>query len=322
VRLVDADRDGRPVLGAPLPAAASTGVRRAGDTRLPWTLTVSEDGTGAYASGGARRAWLLPAALATMLLITLAGAFFTVRALAHQFALARRQSDFVAAVSHEFRTPLTSLRHLTELLSTGVVSSEERRRQYYDVMTRETERLHRMVEGLLAFGRMEALGRQATFEPVDPVELTEQTVADFRAGADVAGHEVSIIGGPAPQTSIVRANREALSRAVRNLLENAVKYSPNAPRIEVGVARDGRHVAIHVRDRGVGIARDEQRKVFEKFARGAASQALNVPGSGIGLAMARQIVDAHDGEVLLESTPGQGTTVTIRLPVIDTGKTA
>jgi signal transduction histidine kinase len=319
--LVDADK--RPVLGDAVPAGAPTSVRSASDTRLPWTLTVTNDGTGAYeSSGGARRAWLLPAALATMLLITLAGAFFTVRALAHEFALARQQSDFVAAVSHEFRTPLTSLRHLTELLATGVVSSEERRRQYYEVMTRETARLHRMVEGLLAFGRMEALGQRATFEPVDPVELTEQTVADFQAGADVAGHEVSIVDRMASHTSIVRANREALSRAVRNLLENAVKYSPNAPRIEVGVAREGRHVAIHVRDQGVGIPRQEQQKVFEKFARGAASQTLNVPGSGIGLAMARQIVDAHDGEVLLESSPGRGTTVTIRLPVIDAGKTA
>jgi signal transduction histidine kinase len=322
VRALFVDADQGHVLGDPIPGDVPSGVRRVGDTRLPWTITVADDGSGASASpADARRPWLLPAALMTMLLITLAGAGLTVRALAHEFGVARQQSDFVAAVSHEFRTPLTSLRHLTELLSTGVVTSEERRRQYYDVMTRETSRLHRMVEGLLSFGRMTALGRRATFEPVDPVELTEQTVADFRTGPDVNRHEVEMVGGMAPRTSLVHANREALSRAVRNLLENAVKYSPNVERVEVGVARDGRHVAIHVRDQGVGIAREEQRKVFETFSRGSASQALNVPGSGIGLAMARQIVDAHDGEVLLESSPGRGTTVTIRLPVMP-GETA
>jgi signal transduction histidine kinase len=201
---------------------------------------------------------------------------------------------------------------MTELLSTDAVLAEDRRRQYYGVMSRETERLHRLVEGLLAFGRMEARGSETHFETVDPVELAESAVAEFQPGA----HRVELTtNGVKPRSTAIRANREALSRAIRNLLENAVKYSPNAPAVQVHLERKGDRLAIRVHDDGFGIPAAEQKRIFDKFVRGAASKALNVPGTGIGLAMTQQIVRAHGGEIQLESEPGRGTTFTIELPV-------
>jgi signal transduction histidine kinase len=207
---------------------------------------------------------------------------------------------------------------MTELLSTNAVLTDERRLQYYTVMARDTERLHRLVEGLLDFGRMENHGRGHSYEEIDPVELTESTVAEFQSGLPLGGHRVELnTNGLKPQTSLVHANREALARAIRNLLENAVKYSPDSPLVRVGLAHDQKRVAIHVHDDGFGITAEEHRSIFEKFVRGAASKALNVPGTGIGLAMTQHIVKAHGGEINLKSEPGSGTTLTILLPMLE-----
>jgi signal transduction histidine kinase len=257
-----------------------------------------------------------------MAVLTLLGGYFTLRAASREFAIARLQSDFVSAVSHEFRTPLTTLRHMTELLSNNAALTDDRRSQYYTVMARETERLHRLVEGLLAFGRMEAGRTPQTFETVDPVELTEAAVAEFQSSLaqDPAAHRVEFTtNGVKPQSSTIRANREALSRAIRNLLENAVKYSPNSPVVGVHLSRQGNRVAIHVHDDGFGIPAEEQKTIFDKFVRGAASKALNVQGTGIGLAMTQHIVRTHGGDLLLESASGKGTTFTIQLTVTDRG---
>lgn len=120
--------------------------------------------------------------------------------------------------------------------------------------------------------------------------------------------------GVAPGASVIKANREALGRAVRNLLENAVKYSPESKAVEVRLGRRRDRIAIGVHDEGFGIPASEQKIIFEKFVRGTASKAMHVQGTGIGLAMARHIVRAHGGEIRLESEAGRGTTFTIELP--------
>jgi len=310
------DGDGHEALGHVAANGTLSAVRSLADTRLPWTIRVASANPGADSAPIAGRRRLLLSGLGMMALLTLLGGYFTARAAAREFAVARLQSDFVSAVSHEFRTPLTSLRHLTELLSNNVVATEDRRRQYYAVMAGETERLHSLVEGLLDFGRMEARGREHAFEEIDPVELTEAAVADFQAGLAQTGHRVELkTNGVTPKSSSVRANREALTRAIRNLLENAVKYSPNSHLVKVSLAHEKHRIAIQVHDDGFGIPAAEQKTIFDKFVRGAASKALNVPGTGIGLAMTQHIVQAHGGEMLLESKPGVGTTFTIQLPL-------
>jgi signal transduction histidine kinase len=144
------------------------------------------------------------------------------------------------------------------------------------------------------------------------VELTHNAVAEFQSGA----RRIELTtNGVKPQSTTIRANPEAFSRAIRNLLENAIKYSPESSEVQVDLSRQGDRLAIRVHDGGFGIPVEEQKRIFDKFVRGAAAKALNVPGTGIGLAMTHHIVHAHGGEIQLESEPGRGTTFTILLPV-------
>ncbi len=308
------DAAGNQHFGKRLSAVSEYATRNMQDTHLPWTVRVgSASPAGMTQLAGRRR--LLLGGLALTALLTIMGGYFTARATARELAVAKLESDFVSAVSHEFRTPLTSLRHLTELLKDGAVTSEERRQRYYAVMSRETERLHRMVEGLLDFGRMEAGRREYSFETLDPVDLVETVIDDFRADIAHTGRRIdSKVRGLASNCRRVRVDREAISHAVRNLLDNAVKYSPESSAVHIELGDLGERVAIRVRDEGVGIAAGEQAAIFDKFVRGSASRTMNVKGSGIGLAMARHIVRAHGGDITVESKTGHGSTLTLSLP--------
>jgi signal transduction histidine kinase len=309
------DSDAHNVLGEPVAAGQPQAVRTAADTRLPWTLRVASANPADDLAQLAGRRRLLLAGLAMMGVLVLVGGYFTARAVTRELAVARLQSDFVSAVSHEFRTPLTSMRHLTELLEGGIVSEEDRRRQYYAALSHETMRLHRLVESLLNFGRMEAGALEYRFESVNPAELVGDVVTEFQKEISAGGHRIELSADSAVPR--VRADREALARALWNLLDNAVKYSPGRPAVSVDLARAGDSVAIRVRDQGPGISANEQRVIFKKFVRGAAAQASNVKGTGIGLAIVQHIVQAHGGEICVESQLGNGSTFAILLPAED-----
>jgi signal transduction histidine kinase len=281
-----------------------------GDTRLPFMVRLAFRQPPGGLPEAERRKWLLAAGLLFTMVLTLAAAYGLFRATSKEMALARRQSDFVSAVSHEFRTPLTSMRHLTELLAAGSVPTDERKSQYYGLLLRETERLQRMVESLLNFGRMNAGAHAWRLAAADPGELVRGIVQDFRD--HTPGHDlVCEVEQGLPQ---IQADREALSRAVSNLLENAQKYSEPGTAIRVAARRDGATVRISVEDRGMGIPRDEQSKLFEQFARGAHAVRSGIRGIGIGLALVKSVAEAHGGAVLLESEPGRGSTFTLVIP--------
>lgn len=304
--------------GAPVFASSSSGAspdtpqltHAASVSRLPWTLTVAMADPHALAREFAARRRIVLSSLVLAVLLVLMGTYAVARAVNRELAVARLQSDFVAAVSHEFRTPLTSMRQVAELLDSGRVSSEERRAQYHAVLRREGDRLHRLVENLLDFGRMEAGAREFRFERLDAAALVNEVVDEFRAGVATAGYDVRLSKGEA---GAVRADREALTRALWNLLDNAVKYSPDSKTIDVSVARDNGHVALSVRDSGVGIPPDEHATIFREFVRGRAAKDSGIRGTGIGLAMVRHIVRAHGGEVRFTSAVGAGSTFTILL---------
>jgi len=313
VTVVLTDRDGLSVLGPSSSAATQQAVRPAADTRLPWTLRVASADPNADLAELAARRPLVLASLAMMALLVLGGGYFVTRAVTRELAVARLQTDFVSTVSHEFRSPLTAMRHLTELLAGGIVISEERRREYYAVLAHETGRLHRLVENLLNFRRMEAGAIEYRFEPLDPADLVKQVVAEFQQEIAADEHRIELqTNGAIPS---IRADREALGRALWNLLDNAAKYSPESPLIWVDLGCEGQRVAIRVRDRGQGIPAAERKTIFDKFVRGATAKASGVEGAGIGLSMVHHIVRAHGGDVQLESEPGRGSTFTILLPV-------
>lgn len=309
VRLVLTNADGRIVLGNVPSAGSRSAIRLASFTQLPWTLqvfnVVEDDVTWRF------RRNLLVAGLGVLLLLILTGGWFIGRTVTRELAVARLQSDFVSAVSHEFRTPLTTLCQLSELLMRGRVASETDRREYYELLHHESHRLRRLVESLLNFGSLEAGKMQLRFEEVDAAELLRQSAAEFAEGQQSRGHRFDVVTCAG---SMVHADREILRCVFWNLFENAVKYSPHGDTVWVELARRGKRVEIAVRDQGVGIPAAEQRRIFEKFVRGSAARASGIRGTGIGLALARQMVRAHGGDITLESEPGRGSTFRVVLP--------
>lgn len=306
-------RDGvRTVLHVGAIAAASTpGIRRnTVETGLPWTLSIASTTRGDDGLAGRQIVWL--AGLAMVGALVVAGTYLTGRAVSRELAVARLQSDFVAAVSHEFRTPLTSLRQLTEMLIDRPEGALEKRLAYYQALARQTERLHRLVESLLDFGRMEAGTSPYRLAPVSAAPLITDVVEQFSAESAARGHRVEV---RITASGTVRLDRDAFTNALWNLLDNAVKYSPGCPAVWVDVACDADHLLVSVRDAGFGIPEAEQAEIFRKFVRGERAKNERISGTGIGLAMVHHIVTAHGGTVSVESEPGQGSTFTIRLPL-------
>jgi signal transduction histidine kinase len=206
------------------------------------------------------------------------------------------------------------------MLSQGRVTDETHRQQCYDLLSRESERLERLVEDVLDFGRLESGAYQYRFERVDLSGLVRAVVSEFQREAGPKGYRVEASLPVEP--ALVLADEAALSRVIRNLLDNAVKYSPGTDRIWVTLALGQDAVVVRVRDRGLGIAADEQQRIFTKFVRGSNARMRQIKGTGIGLAMAHEIVRAHSGEITVESEPGVGSTFVVSLPVADAAAVA
>jgi two-component system phosphate regulon sensor histidine kinase PhoR len=204
------------------------------------------------------------------------------------------------------------MRQLSEMLALGRVPNDERRQTYYETLIHETVRLQRLVESLLNFGRMEEGVRRFRFEEMDAVKLMAGVAAEFAQQIARSGRHIEI--AHTEDDCAISADPEALTVALRNLVDNALKYAPDCPVIwmECGVEKD--RVAISVRDKGPGIPRSERKAIFRKFVRGSAAAAANVKGSGVGLAMVRHIVAVHRGEIRVSSETGVGSTFTILLP--------
>jgi signal transduction histidine kinase len=297
--------------GAATPAGSPETRRTASATGLPWTVVATSSNLDADLRGFAQRRRLIVAGLGALALLVVAASYLIGRAVSRELAAARLQSDFVSAVSHEFRTPLTSLAQFTEILTEQEDAPVEKRRMFIEAQARATRRLTRLVESLLDFGRMEAGARPYRLEPLDVAALVEDVVRDFRQ--EVAGVDFTVDYSRPAGDAMVNADREALAQALWNLLDNAVKYSGDSRSLGVEVER-AHEVTIRVRDDGFGIDRSEHTQIFRKFARGAAAREHGVKGTGIGLAMVKHIVDAHAGRVTVDSEPGRGSTFTIFLP--------
>ena len=304
---------GRSILGDSAPASDARATRVLSAAGLPWTLSLESSAGDSAERVRASRRLVFAAALGGVVLLVCAACYAIARGVLREAAAGRLQSDFVSAVSHEFRTPLTTLRQLTELLAHGRVPDERRRQQYFDVLQKETSRLHQLVEDLLDFGRMDAGRRHYQLEPVDLSALVRDGVQEYCREATANGHRVEM--SAEPSALIVNADREAMRRVVRNLLENAVKYSPDSPVVWVETAGTSDSAVLRVRDDGIGIPVDEHARIFEKFVRGEGARRACIEGTGIGLAMVKEIVEVHRGYVHVSSEPGRGSTFEIRLPL-------
>ena len=227
----------------------------------------------------------------------------------------RLKSDFIANVSHELKTPLSLIRMFGELLSTGKHKDAASARDYAEIITREADRLSHLIDNVLDFARLER--GKASYH------FAEGAVADVVARVlDVTRYRlekerIRLVTEIEPGLPLVRMDENALTLVLLNLIDNAVKHGVTpgvGGEIKVVLARNPGGVALSVKDQGPGIPPDEQAAIFERFYRARGARDRNVRGSGIGLALAKAIAEAHGGRVVVESVQGQGATFTVVLP--------
>jgi two-component system phosphate regulon sensor histidine kinase PhoR len=232
------------------------------------------------------------------------GAWVVYRNIRREMELARLKSDFVSNVSHELKTPLSLIRMFAETLELGRTNSDAKKQEYYHIIGQETERLTHLVNNLLNFSRIEAGKKQYQFAKTDLNSVVARVLRSYRAHLEESGFEVSIqLTERMPE---INADSEAVSEALLNLLDNAVKYSEDTKHIAIKTAIENGSAFIEVGDRGVGIEVEHHQKIFEKFYRVNSGMVHNTKGSGLGLALVKHIMDAHSGEVTLSSRPGEG----------------
>ncbi len=286
---------------------ARPGLLSLNSAALPgWSLHVEETESSRKARAGGGKVKLILGAIALALLAMIAGGWLSFRALDRQLALARLRSDFVSNVSHELRTPVASIRLMVETLKENRVPDEAARAEYYQIIVRESERLSRLVNNVLDFSRMEAGRKQFKLVETDLVPLVGRVV---RALSDYHPDRVSFTHDEGPIRHPVDA--DALEQIVFNLLDNGLKYAQS---VEVCLQQgDAQPPRLIVRDRGPGIPQEELGRIFDKFYRVGDALTQEIAGSGLGLALVKQMVEAHGGSISVESRLGEGTTFTVAL---------
>lgn len=256
--------------------------------------------------------------IGVLLLAIGVGSWLIVADLNRQLTLARQKTDFVSNVSHELKTPLTSIRMFAELLAEGRVSDRAKQRSYLGIITAEAARLTRLINNVLDFARIERGEKKYHFQECDLVSVMRETAETYRPHLEANGFRFEC---ELPDAAVrVNGDRDALAQVVVNLLSNAEKYSDSRKEIMLRVAPPAGpqpYVKVSVLDRGLGVPTGCAGKIFEQFYRAHDSLSNGIQGSGLGLTLARQIARAHAGDVVYEPREGAGSCFTLRLPVAE-----
>ena len=262
-----------------------------------------------FANDGARSVYWLAALFA---FAGVGGLFAVYRMTAIALHFAERRSNFADAVSHELKTPLTAIRLYAEMLRDGLVSGDEKRREYYGSIAAETERLSRLINNVLEFSRLEKGARSLEVAAGDVAPVVREAVELLRPHA--AGHGLALELAVEDALPPVRFERDALLQVVFNLVDNAVKYGRGEPaKIEIACRRAGECVAVVVRDHGPGVPREELGRILEPFYRRGDELTRSAAGAGIGLALVRSLADQMGAALRIANAEGGGLTVTVEL---------
>jgi signal transduction histidine kinase len=258
-------------------------------------------------------AWIQVAALGSLML---AGSLIVIRMMSHEMRVASQKTTFVANVSHELKTPLTSIRLYAELLASGRQPDETRRREYLRTMISESERLSNLVDNVLTFSKRDKnVGGNAKSEPISLSLLARETVSQIEPRLEKLGFTVTCGAENDPADELlVTGNREALKQVIVNLLSNAEKYSGASNEVSVEFGRVGRSAVVRVLDRGIGVPKEMSEKIFHEFVRGDDSLSAPAGGAGLGLSIARDIARKHGGDVTYSPRGGGGSVFTLTLP--------
>ena len=240
------------------------------------------------------------------------GAFFVYQNIRKEVRLAKIKSDFVSNVSHEIRTPLALISMFAETLQMGRVKSEEKKQEYYTIISQEANRLAGIGNKILNFSQIEAGKRNFTFDKTDLNEVVAEVMRSYEFHLDNLGFTYTF--KPGTDLLPIHADKEAITEAIINLLDNAVKYSSHRKEIVVRTGMKEGQTFVEITDKGVGISLKDQKAIFDKFYRVTHGEVHNVKGTGLGLALVKHIVDTHKGKIELISAPGVGSTFRLNFP--------
>lgn len=257
-----------------------------------------------------RRLYLVSVLFA--IVVGLAGALLLLRDVRREAATARMREQFVAGVSHELKTPLTSIRMFAETLRDRPLP-EEQRTEYLDTVVGETHRLTRLLNNVLEFSRIDRGERTYAFASIDVRVVVDAALRAMRHPLEQLGFTVLVQRDDA--SLVVHGDADAIEQAILNLLGNAVKYSGRQRDLRVTVRRRGPEAIVAVTDFGVGIPLAEQERIFEKFYRARSETNASVTGTGLGLTLVKHIAEAHGGSIRVKSVEGRGSTFELAIPL-------
>ncbi|MBK9098575.1 MAG: HAMP domain-containing histidine kinase [bacterium] len=254
---------------------------------------------------------ILLVGLLTVVLIF--GVWIVYRNIKKEVELAQIKEDFVSNVSHELRTPLSLISMFSETLEMDRIKTEEKKKEYYSIISQEANRLGKIVNSILNFSKMEAGKRQFNFVDSYLNDVAENVYRSYKFHLEQKGFTFNIIKDES--IPIIKLDEEAVSEAIVNLVDNSVKYSDSIKEITIRTGMENNFAFVDVEDKGIGIPSKDQKKVFEKFFRVSSGNIHNVKGSGIGLSIVKHIVDAHHGKIELSSEVNKGSKFTLLLPL-------
>lgn len=293
------DEEGRIVFGPPIKGGEFTVGRPFPTTLYNWRLQIALTTAEDLENKVERQRLVELGMVAFAAVVVLVGVFIVVIASIKQRDLAALKSDFVANVSHELKTPLALVRMFGEILLADRVPSDEKRRQYLQIIVSESERLTALIENVLDFAKVERGKAAYEFAPGRLDEVVARAVEVYKYRAERDGIAVSL--APSEPMPLAMLDARAIELAIINLLDNAFKYAKDGGRVDVACeAKDG-SVLVRVSDRGPGIDPDEQERIFERFVRGRKAGENRVRGSGIGLALVKHIAESHGGTISVTS---------------------
>lgn len=270
---------------------------------------ISRDPALLAANAGARRTLVITG---TTVVVLALGVMLSVLAMRATTELAEMRAEFVSTVTHELKTPIAAIQAISQTFASGRGITPETSRKHGRLALNETKRLRRLVDNLLAYARITDVTEAYSFEPVALHELVARTLHDFTSQLEYSTFDVRVdVPSGLPR---VKADHAALSFALSNLIDNAIRYSKERQHLSITARRNGPHVLLHVADRGIGISDEEMPHITRKFFRG---RRVDAGGSGLGLAIADRIVADHGGALMFESVVGHGTTVTMQLPLAE-----
>ncbi|MBI1932270.1 MAG: HAMP domain-containing histidine kinase [Ignavibacteriales bacterium] len=247
--------------------------------------------------------------------LILLGVFFLFVTIRKEIKLSQLKSDFVSNVSHEIRTPLSLIGMFAETLELNRVDSEEQKIEYYKIIRKETERLTRIVNSILNFSKMESNNKKYNFKNENLNLILDEVLNTYQHELNGTKNKCKV--NKFENLPDISIDKESVMEAIFNLIDNAIKYCENNCVIEISTGMNNDAIYLEISDNGIGISKENQKKIFDKFFRVTTGNVHNTKGSGLGLTLVKNIMEAHNGNVIVESKLGAGSKFKLIFPKIN-----